>query len=76
MTRFTKYTLLLGILILTVAATAGAVTYSYRFRGYFSVGGEWLIPAVVVGVWAVVREIKRIWRFTANGNNPDNTKNR
>lgn len=62
MTRFTKYTLLLGVLILTAAATAGAVLYSYHWRGRFSIGGEWLIPAVVAAVWGIVREAKRIFK--------------
>lgn len=63
MTRFTKYTLLLGVLIFTAAATAGAVTYTYYWRGYFAVGGEWLIPAVVIAVWALGKELKRLWKF-------------
>lgn len=63
MTRFTKYTLLLGVLILTAAAMASAVTYSYCLRGYFAVGGEWLIPAVVIAVWAFGKELKRLWKF-------------
>lgn len=64
MTRFTKYTLLLGVLILTAAATASAVVYAYRLRGHFAFGGEWLIPAVVFLTWLIGRELKRIWRFT------------
>lgn len=76
MTRFTKYTLTVAVLILAAAATAGAVIYSYHWRGYFSIGGEWLIPAVVLGAWEVGREVKRTWRFMVNGNSPDNTKNR
>lgn len=51
-------------MILVTAATAGAAIYSYRVRGYFAVGGEWLIPAVVVVVWAAVREAARIMRIT------------
>lgn len=63
MTRFTKYTLLLGVLILTAAATASAVTYSYYWRGRFVIGGEWLIPAVVVAVWAVGKEVKSVQKI-------------
>lgn len=76
MKKFIRFALVLGVIFLTSAATAAGVIYSFRLRGRFAIGGEWLIPAVVAAVWAVVREIKRTWRFTANGNNPDNTKNR
>lgn len=69
MSRFTKYTLTVAVLILAAAATAGAVVYSYHWRGYFAVGGEWLIPAVVVGIWAVVREVKRIFKITEENEN-------
>lgn len=62
MTRFKKYVFLVAVLAITAAATAGAVIYSYYWRGRFVFGGEWLIPAVVVGVWAVVREVKRIFK--------------
>lgn len=64
MTRFTKYTLTVAVLILVAAATAGAVIYSYHWRGFFSIGGEWLIPAVVVAVLAVVKETKRLYKIT------------
>ncbi len=60
MTRFTKYTLRLAVIVLIAAATAGAVTYSYCWRGYFSVGGEWLIPAIVIAARAVWQEAKRL----------------
>lgn len=56
MTRFTKYTLTVVVLVLA----AGAVIYSYHWRGHFSVGGEWLIPAVVVAVHRIVIEIRRL----------------
>ena len=68
MTRFTKYTLLVAVLILAAAATAEAVIYSYRFRGYFSVGGEILIPAVVIAAWAIAKETKRLWKTTERNN--------
>ncbi len=60
MTRFTKYTLLVAVLVLVAAATAGAVTYSYFWRGYFSIGGEWLIPAVAIAVRGLWRGAKRL----------------
>lgn len=62
MTRFTRYALRAAALILIAAATASAITYSYYWRGYFSIGGEVLIPAVVAIIWAIGREIKRIIR--------------
>lgn len=62
MTRFTRYTLCAAALILIAAATASAITYAYHWRGYFSIGGEVLIPAVVAIIWAIGREIKRIIR--------------
>lgn len=61
MTRFTKYTLRAAALILIATATASAVTYAYGRRGYFTFGGEWLIPAVTAIIWAIGREIKRIF---------------
>lgn len=64
MTRFTKYTLTVAVLALAAAATAFAVTYSYHRRGGFAVGGEWLIPGVVVAVQAIVKETKRLLKFT------------
>lgn len=60
MTRFRKYALRVTVLILVTAATASAVTYSYHWRGYFSIGGEWLIPVVVIAVWEVAKELKRL----------------
>lgn len=63
MTRFKKYAFLVAVLAITAAATAGAVTYSYYWRGRFAIGGEWLIPAVVVAVWAVGKEVKRLQKF-------------
>lgn len=69
MTRFTKYTLTVAVLILMAAATAGAVIYSYHWRGYFSIGGEWLIPAVAIAAWAVAKETKRLWKITEDNDN-------
>lgn len=68
MTRFTKYTQTVAILILVAAATAGAVIYSYHWRGFFSIGGEWLIPAVAIAARAVVKETKRLHKITAEKN--------
>lgn len=68
LTRFKKYVFLVAVLALTAAATAGVVIYSYYWRGYFAVGGEWLIPAVVVAVRAVGKEVKRIWKSTQEQN--------
>lgn len=69
MTRFTKYTLTVAVLVLAAAATAFAVTYSYYWRGRFAVGGEWLIPGVVVAVWWIGREVKRIFKVMEDNEN-------
>lgn len=63
MTRFKKYVFLVAVLVLTAAATTGAVLYSYRFREHFTIGGEWLIPGVVAAVLAVGREVKRLQKI-------------
>lgn len=69
MTRFKKYVFLVAVLALTAAATAGAVIYSYYWRGRFAFGGEWLIPAVVILGWLIVQEVKRIFKRMEDNEN-------
>lgn len=55
-------------LILTgIALTASAVSYTYSARGYFAIGGEWLIlPVILMAAYlakAVMRDIFNIMYF-------------
>lgn len=61
MTKLTKVVLIIaGVALVTIATTALMVR-AYHFRGYFSVGGEFLPPAVAAAVWAIAREIKKLY---------------
>lgn len=62
MSRFTKAMLLIAGLILAVVAEAALVSGAYIDRGYFSIGGEWFLPAVAAAVWVLVKEMKRLYR--------------
>lgn len=62
MSRFTKATLFIAGLALAVAAEAALVSGLFSERGGFFVGGEWLLPAVGVAVWVLVKETKRLYR--------------
>ena len=37
--------------------TAFAVRYAYKVRGYFAIGGEYLIPVLVVLVYKTIGDI-------------------
>lgn len=61
MTKLTKAVLIIAGVILTAIATAALMIRAYHFRGYFSIGGEFLLPAVAAAVWAIGREIKKLY---------------
>lgn len=61
MTKLTKAVLIIAGVVLTAIATAALMVRAYHFRGYFSVGGEFLLPAVAAAVWAIGREIKKLY---------------
>ena len=63
MTKFTKFALTFATVALVAFATAALVVKAYSFRGYFSVGGEWLVPAVCVAAWGVARELKNLYKM-------------
>lgn len=62
MSRFTKATLFIAGLALAVAAEAALVSGLFSERGGFFVGGEWLLPAVGVAAWVLVKEMKKLYR--------------
>lgn len=62
MTRWTKATLFIAGLALAVAAEAALISGAYIDRGYFSIGGEWIIPAAVAALWVLVKEMKKLYR--------------
>lgn len=61
MTKLTKVALIIAGEVLVTIATAALMVRAYHFRGYFSVGGEFLLPAVAAAVWAIGREIKKLY---------------
>lgn len=61
MTKLTKVVLIIAGAALMVIATAALMVRAYHFRGYFSIGGEFLLPAVAAAVWAIGREIKKLY---------------
>lgn len=61
MTKLTKAVLIIAGVILTAIATAALMVRAYHFRGYFSVGGELLLPAVAAALWTIGREIKKLY---------------
>lgn len=61
MTKLTKAVLIIACAVLVTIATAALMIRAYHFRGYFSIGGEFLLPAVAAAVWAIGREIKKLY---------------
>lgn len=57
MSRFTKATLLIAGLILAAAAEAALVSELFVEREGFFIGGEWLLPAVGVAVWVLIKQV-------------------
>ncbi len=55
------------LILAGIALTAFAVPYTYKVRGYFAIGGEWLIlPVILMAAYlvkAVMRDIFNIMYF-------------
>lgn len=66
MTRFTKATLIISAFIIATIATAALVVRAYHFRGYFSIGGEWLFPAICAAARGVIKEVKNLYSVAKN----------
>jgi len=49
---------MIQILKISLFLTLCGVILAYNSRGYFAVGGEWLIPILVFTGWQVLKEIK------------------
>ena len=62
MSRFTKATLLIAGLILAAAAETAIISRMFAERGGFFIGGEWLIPAVAVATWVLVKQVGKLYR--------------
>ena len=45
------------LILAGIALTAFAVPHTYETRGYFAVGGEWLILPVILLIDYMVREV-------------------
>ena len=61
MSRFTKATLLIAGLVLAAAAEAALISGLFAERGGFFIGGEWLIPAVAVAAWVLVKQVGKLY---------------
>ena len=61
MSRFTKATLLIAGLILAAAAEAALISGLFVERDGFFIGGEWLLPAVSVAAWALVKQVDKLY---------------
>ena len=61
MSRVTKATLFIAGLALAVAAEAALVSGLFAERGGFFVGGEWLIPAVAVAAWTLIKQVGKLY---------------
>lgn len=61
MSRFTKATLFIAGLALAVAAEAALISGLFAERDGFFIGGEWLIPAVAVAAWVLVKQVGKLY---------------
>lgn len=61
MTLFTKITLIAVAVVSGLAAWAWIIGQAYIARGYFSVGGEWLMPILLLTIRAVFSELKKLY---------------
>ena len=69
MTKFSKATLILSGIMLAVIAEAAVISSAWEGRGFFAVGGEWLVPAVVWGAYIAGREFRRLYRTVRGDTN-------
>ena len=61
MSRLTKATLFIAGLALAIAAEAALISGLFAERGGFFVGGEWLIPAVAVAAWTLIKQVGKLY---------------
>lgn len=61
MSRFTKATLFIAGLALAIAAEAALISGLFAERGGFFVGGEWLIPAVGMAAWTLIKQVGKLY---------------
>jgi hypothetical protein len=51
------------IMITTFFVTPPIIVSAYQQRGYFAVGGEWLVPVLVsLVVYGLAPNIKQLWQ--------------
>ena len=61
MSRLTKATLFIAGLALAIAAEAALISGLFAERGGFFIGGEWLVPAVAVAAWVLVKQVGKLY---------------
>lgn len=69
MTKFTRATLILSGVMLAVIAEAAVISSAWTGRGFFAVGGEWLVPPVLWSAYIAGREIRRLYRTVRGDTN-------
>ncbi len=53
---------LIILIILSILATPHLVIEAYQVRGYFAVGGEWLVGPLVILLILLGGQVKLLWK--------------